>query len=203
VDGATAGASGAEDTFRSPPSRELKSEIREKEQAASCQFFGLPKDRLTFLRFEEDGDGHPLENQPNTKRLRQLLLDKRPAMVFLPHGNDTNLGHQRVYSMFRQIAPQLPHPVIVFLNRDPKTIHMRCDVYSGYGKEMAAWKAKLLRFHDSQHQRNLNQRKHGFDERILMADGHNARECSLEMPYAEAFEIESFGCKGLKDIVGF
>jgi len=38
---------------------------------------------------------------------------------------------------------------------------MRCDAYLEYGEESAEWKGELLRFHRSQHQRNLNQRGHG------------------------------------------
>ena len=44
---------------------------------------------------------------------------------------------------------------------------MRYDFYTAFGPEEAEWKATLLRFHSSQHQRNLNTRGKGFDERIL------------------------------------
>jgi hypothetical protein len=70
---------------------------------------------------------------------------------------------------------------------------MRCDVYTPFGEDLAAWKGELLRFHRSQHQRNLNRRGAGFDERILAVDRQNAAICSADAPYAEAFEVECFG----------
>lgn len=190
---ATSGARGVEDTFRSPPTWKAKTDLREQEQRASCQFFGLPEDCLTFLRLEEDEAGHLLENEANAKRMHQYLLSTRPAMVFLPHGHDTNLAHQRVYAMFRQMAQEVGFPPVAFLNRDPKTIRMRCDVYLGFGEAAADWKGELLRFHQSQNQRNLNQRGHGFDERILRMNRQSAGACSVGMPYAEVFELEFFG----------
>ncbi len=199
---ATAGASGVEDAFCSPPTGEVKAKIREGEQRASCQFLGLPETQLTFLRLEEDQTGQPAQNRMNIDCVRQQLLDSRPALVFLPHGHDTNLGHQRVYAMFRQVAQEAGYPLVAFLNRDPKTIQMRCDVYLGFGETAAAWKAELLRFHQSQHQRNLNQRGYGFDERILGMNRHSAEACSLETPYAEVFELEFYGAGGFEDFWG-
>jgi len=199
---ATSGANGVEDTFCSPPTVEVKAKLREQEQRASCRFFGLPKPHLTFLRLEEDEAGHPLENEANTDCVRQHFLSKRPAMVFLPHGHDTNPGHQRIYAMFRQVAQEAGYPLVAFLNRDPKTIRMRCDVYLGFREEEAAWKRELLRFHQSQHQRNLNQRGHGMDERILRVDRQSAEACSVDAPYAEVFELEFFGASEFGDILG-
>ncbi len=80
---------------------------------------------------------------------------------------------------------------------------MRYDMVLGYGLEEAAWKGELLRFHRSQHRRNLNQRGHGFDERILSMDRQSAEVCSLDKPYAEAFEAEFFGARGFGDIPGW
>jgi LmbE family N-acetylglucosaminyl deacetylase len=198
---AASGASGVEDTFCSPPTAEVKTELREQEQRASCRFFGLPEAHLAFLRLEEDEAGHPLENEANTDRVRQHFLSRRPAVVFLPHGHDTNPGHRRVYAMFRQVAREAGYPLVAFLNRDPKTIRMRCDVYLGFGEEEAAWKGELLRFHRSQHQRNLNQRGHGMDERILRVDRQSAEACSVDAPYAEVFELEFFGASEFGDIL--
>ncbi|TEU16959.1 MAG: PIG-L family deacetylase [Anaerolineales bacterium] len=198
---AASGASGVEDTFCSPPTAEVKAKLREQEQRASCRFFGLPEAHLAFFRLEEDEAGHPLENEANTDRVRQHFLSKRPAMVFLPHGHDTNPGHRRVYAMFRQVAREAGYPLVAFLNRDPKTIRMRCDVYLGFGEEEAAWKGELLRFHRSQHQRNLNQRGHGMDERILRVDRQSAEACSVDAPYAEVFELEFFGASEFGDIL--
>lgn len=195
---ATSGASGVEDTYCSPPTVEAKTKLREREQRASCRFFGLVEGHLTFLRQEEDEVGHPLENKANARSLRRHLRDKQPALVFLPHGNDTNLGHQRIYSMFCQAARKAGCPLVAFLNRDLKTIQMRYDVYNGFGEQDATWKGKLLRFHRSQHRRNLNQRGYGFDERILRMDSESAEICSLGVPYAEVFELEYFGGAGLE-----
>jgi LmbE family N-acetylglucosaminyl deacetylase len=199
---ATPGASGVEDQFCSTPSAEVKAKIREEEQRASCQFLGLPETRLAFLRLEEDETGQLEQNQINVGRLREQLLSRRPSLVFLPHGHDTNFGHQRIYAIFRQVAQVAGYPLVAFLNLDPKTIQMRCDVYLGFGETAAAWKAELLRFHRSQHQRNLNQRGYGFDERILGVNRHSAEACSLETPYAEVFELEFFGANGFEDLSG-
>jgi LmbE family N-acetylglucosaminyl deacetylase len=199
---ATAGASGVEDAFCSPSTVEVKAKLREGEQRASCQFLGLPETQLTFLRLEEDETGQPAQNGTNVDCVRQQLLGRQPALVFLPHGHDTNLGHQRVHAMFRQVAQGAGYPLVAFLNRDPKTIQMRCDVYLGFGETAAAWKAELLRFHQSQHQRNLNQRGYGFDERILGMNRHSAEACSAGAPYAEVFELEFYGASGFEDLLG-
>jgi LmbE family N-acetylglucosaminyl deacetylase len=199
---ATSGARGVENSFCSPPTLKAKSKIREQEQVASCQFFGLPATRLTFIRLEEDNTGQLLENKTNVLRVKQHLLKKRPAVVLLPHWHDTNLTHQRVYSMFHKAALGAAYPLAAFLNRDPKTIQMRCDLYSGYTEAAAAWKGELLRFHRSQQQRNLNNSGYGMDERILKVDRHSAEACSTESPYAEIFEIKLFGATALDDVLG-
>jgi len=155
---------------------------------------------LTFLRLEEDKNQKLLENDTNIDRIRRYFLSKRPAMVFLPHWNDTNSTHQRVYSMFNKVALKADYPLATFLNRDPKTINMRCDFYLGYDETAAAWKSKLLRFHKSQHRRNLNQRGYGMDERILKVDQYSAKACSVDTQYAEIFELKLFGAGEVKGI---
>ena len=200
---ATSGASGVEDSFCSPPTMEAKGHLREEEQRKSLLFFGLPASHLAFLRLEEDETGHPVDSSTNRDRIRNHLLSRQPALVFLPHGQDTNPGHQRTYAMFHQVAQEATYPLAAFLNRDPKTVEMRYDVVLGYGRETAAWKGDLLRFHKSQHQRNLNQRGHGFDERILSMDLQSAEACSVDAPYAEAFEVEFFGARRFRDIPGW
>ena len=199
---ATSGARGVEDSFCFPPTLEAKGSLREQEQSASCQFFGLPEDDLTFLCLEEDNQGHPKDNETNLEIIQRHFMKIRPAMVFLPHWKDPNLGHQRVYAMFRQVAIISGFPLVAFLNRDPKTLQMSCDVYLEYGEETAVWKGKLLRFHKSQHQRNLNQRGHGIDERILKVDRQNATLCGLDETYAEVFELMFLGASKLGDILG-
>ena len=185
--------SGVDDTYCPHATFSEKVRIREEEQRMSCRFFGLPDACLTFLDLEEDNDAHLTETQKNRDRLGTFILAKRPDIVFLPHGNDTNSGHRRVYSMFRQTALQSGYPLVAFLNRDPKTIDMHPDLYTAFGKEDARWKAKLLRFHDSQQQRNLNSRGCGFDDRILGVNRRIAQELSLNAEYAEAFELEFYG----------
>lgn len=192
---ATSGASGVEDSFYSPPTAEAKARLREQEQRASCRFFGLPETHLTFLQLEEDRIGHPTESQRNLKLVRQHLLDTEPALVFLPHGQDSNAGHRRVYAMLRQVALAERLPLRVLLNRDPKTIRMRCDVYMEYGEDEATWKGQLLRFHLSQQRRNLNHRGYGFDERILKMDRQSASMFPVGTPYAEVFELELYGAR--------
>ena len=198
---AASGAGGVDDAFCSPPTLQAKAKLREREQRASCEFFGLPEANLGFLRLEEDEAGQPLENEENSDRLSQLLLDKRPALVFLPHGHDTNTGHRRIYAMFRRAAREAGYPLAAFLNRDPKTIQMRGDVYLEFGEEEAAWKGELLRIHQSQHQRNLNTRGHGFDERILMNNRASAAALQISAPYAEVFELELYEAGTLADVL--
>lgn len=199
---ATSGASGVEDAFCTPPLAETKMAIREDEQRASCRFFGLRQSQLSFLRLDEDDKGHPLESRNNVDTVFRHFQAKRPDLVFLPHGNDTNVGHQRTYSMFASVAKTVGYPLVAFLNRDPKTIRMRHDVYLCFGKDEAEWKAQLLRFHRSQHQRNLNHRGYGLDERILMVDRQNAETCPVDAPYAEVFELAFFGEGQVTEIFG-
>ena len=94
--------------------------------------------------------------------------------------------------MFRSVAAHLGRPLTACYVRDPKTIACRTDVYLGFDEAEASWKAELLRYHDSQHQRNLRTRGHGFDVRILDVNRHIARELNLSEQYAEVFELERF-----------
>jgi LmbE family N-acetylglucosaminyl deacetylase len=189
----SSGASGVEDGFCSPPTRQAKGGIREEEQRKSCELFGLPESHLTFLRLEEDHAGDIIESEVNGERVRDHFLQIRPDIVFLPHGNDTNIDHQRTYSIFRRIASEADYSITAFLNRDPKTISMRHDVYTVFGEKDAEWKGQLLRFHESQQQRNLNTRNHGLDERVLRVNRTIAQENLQMNMYAEAFELEFFG----------
>jgi len=148
---------------------------------------------VTFLRIEEDRAGHPADTENNLEILHQHFLNVHPDIVCLPHGNDSNTGHQRIYSMFRRLASSAGYPLVALLNRDPKTLSMRIDACMTFGKKDAEWKGGLLRFHQSQHQRNLNVRRHGFDDRILMVNRQIAGELPSGKPlYAEAFELEFF-----------
>jgi LmbE family N-acetylglucosaminyl deacetylase len=198
---ATTGAGGVEDTFCSPPTSEMKTEIREQEQLASCRFFGLPEPNLMFLRLQENKNGQFLQNGTDIRRVNKLIYRLRPTIIFLPHWNDTNRTHKHVYAIFQQVARKVKYPLVAFLNRDPKTIQMRYDVYMEFGKKEAIWKGELLRLHRSQQQRNLNQRGYGMDDRILQMDRESAKSCLLKMPYAEVFELEFYRAKTLEDIL--
>jgi LmbE family N-acetylglucosaminyl deacetylase len=180
---------GVEDSYCSPPTAGAKAALREREQQESCRLFGLPEDRLVFLHLPEDESGHPIDSDKNFGRLRSHLLDIRPDLFFLPHGNDTNPGHRFTFRMLRRFAEQAYFPFSALLNRDPKTLEMRADLYTFFEDGDARWKADLLRCHRSQHQRNLNVRGHGLDERILQVNRRSAAELPGRGPYAEAFEI--------------
>ncbi len=189
----TSGASGVENGFCGASTDEAKGLLREKEQQASVHFFGLPENQLSFLHLSEDNQGHPENSTANRELIRSYLVAKNPQFVFLPHGNDTNPGHRLTHAFLRQILDEEKPSVIAFLNRDPKTISMRQDLYTEFGTEASNWKSELLRFHQSQHQRNLNHRGHGFDQRIMQLNRQIAVELNTGDSYAEAFELEFFG----------
>jgi LmbE family N-acetylglucosaminyl deacetylase len=182
--------SGVEDSFCSPPTLQAKAALRDAEQRQSCRFFGLADESLTLLDLERDEHDQPLHCPANLNTLQKIILQDPPDFVFLPHGRDTNSGHRVVYAMFGEIVRRTGLPVAAFLIRDPKTIDMRIDCYIEFAEQEARWKAELLRCHASQHQRNLNTRNHGFDERILQVNRESARILGIPQPYAEAFEIE-------------
>ncbi|HSW45807.1 MAG TPA: PIG-L family deacetylase [Phycisphaerae bacterium] len=184
---------GVEDSYCSPPTLEAKAALRDAEQRRSCRFFGLANESLTLLDMEQDEKAHPRPTPANLNRVRDIILRCSPDFVFLPHGNDTNIGHRMVYAMFRQVVGEECLPVAAFLNRDPKTIDMRIDGYMEFEEDEARWKGQLLRMHATQHQRNLNTRNHGFDERILDLNRNTARKLGITQAYAEAFEVEFHG----------
>jgi LmbE family N-acetylglucosaminyl deacetylase len=188
----TSGSSGVEDGFNGAITAGMKAALRENEQLASCRFFGLPESRLTFLRAVEDEAGNPEAGAVNLQCVQSYLVAKRPDLVFLPHGNDPNEGHRRTCAFLRQSAQEAKLSLVACLNRDPKTIAMRNDLYFIFDAETAAWKAALLRLHRSQQQRNLNSRGHGFDERVLRVNREIAEELGLAGKYAEAFELECY-----------
>ena len=181
--------SGVEDSFCSPPTFEAKAALRDAEQRASCRFFGLPDECLTLLDMEQNEEAQLLHTETNVSRLKDIILQHPPDLAFLPHGHDTNHDHRTVYAIFRQIVDEASLPVAAFLIRDPKTIDMRVDCYMEFDEAEAHWKGQLLRFHASQHQRNLNTRNHGFDDRILKVNRGIARDLGITQPYAEAYEL--------------
>ena len=187
---ATGGASGVEDAFPGAGDDSTKARLREEEQRASCRLFGLPEERLCFLRLAEGADGHPLDTAENFAQVRSWLVAQQPDLVFLPHGNDTNSGHRRIYAFLRRSDEAEKLTLVACLNRDPKTIGMRDDLITEFGAEEAAWKGGLLRCHQTQHERNLHTRGHGFDERILTVNRQFAAALGCRAEYAETFELE-------------
>ncbi len=183
--------SGIENSYQPDLTPEKKAQLREQEQRQSLRFFGLLEDCLTFLHVENNANGQPVDSDENFNIIFEFMQDTDPDICFLPHGNDPNTGHQVIFSFFCR-AKNLPgKPVTAFLNRDPKTIDMRTDTFMPFDAEQAEWKARLLRIHDSQHQRNLYSRGHGFDDRILNTNRQTARELSITQEFAEAFEIKT------------
>lgn len=188
----TSGASGVEDGFGGALTIGAKAALREIEQQASCRLFGLSESQLTFLRLAEDESGHLVASHTNLQCVRSYLAAQKPELVFLPHWHDPNEGHRRTYGLFRQSVQEEKLSLVACLNQDPKTVAMRHDLYFAFGPETAAWKGELLRTHQSQQQRNLNLRGHGFDERILRVNRHIAEALGVNELYAEAFELESY-----------
>jgi LmbE family N-acetylglucosaminyl deacetylase len=189
----SSGANGVDDGFRGAYARQAKALVREEEQRASIRFFGLPGERLTFFRLAENGDGHLAVNAANVERVRAFLVEGCPDLVFLPHGSDPNLAHQRTAGLMRRAAHDAGLSFVACLNRDPKTIAMRVDLFTVYGADGAAWKGELLRLHASQQARNLKARGRGFDERILEMDRDSASAIDRAGECAEVFELERVG----------
>jgi len=185
----TSAASGVEDGFDGAFTNAEKAATRECEQRESCRFFGLPDECLRFLYMTEGDDGHMIDELTNINLMRRYLLDIKPDIVFMPHGNDTNLDHQRTFLFYQRIIEQERLSIMAWLIRDPKTIEMRDDIYTVFDTVEADWKGEMLRCHHSQHQRNLNTRGHGFDDRILMVNRDIAKRIGSDFPFAEAFEV--------------
>ncbi|WP_194712484.1 PIG-L deacetylase family protein [Noviherbaspirillum soli] len=188
----TSGANGVEDGWQGAHGAAQKTALREAEQRASCSFFGLPMERLVFMRLWEGNDQQQNE-QEGRQVLRAYLHARHPALVFLPHGNDSNRTHRRTYEAFHAIAAADGLQLHACLNLDAKTVSMRPDLYAYFGEEEAAWKAQLLRFHRSQQDRNLKTRGQGFDQRVLDVNRQAAADAGGLMPYAEVFELRAFG----------
>lgn len=185
----TDGASGVEHGYAGAHDNAAKAALREAEQLASCAAFGLPRERIGFLRLPEDDAGLIVDASSMTA-LGDWLTPRQPQLVFMPHGNDSNITHQRTYALARAVAAQQDLALTALLNQDAKTRGMRHDLYTDFDAATAEWKAGLLRLHASQHQRNLNTRGHGFDERVLAVNRRTAATLNLDTEYAEAFELE-------------
>jgi LmbE family N-acetylglucosaminyl deacetylase len=187
----TSGASGVDDADFPNLDRAAKGALRETEQSWSCAFFGLAAGHLHFLRLEEDEGGHLAENASNEERIGGCIAAWGPELVFLPHFHDPNLAHQRTYAMVRRGLEREDASVMMLLNRDPKTLSMRHDLYVGFGEREAKWKRELLRHHDSQQRRNLRTRGTGVDERVLSLNAQWGAAFPELGGYAEVFELRT------------
>jgi len=199
----TTGASGVQEGFEGASDDAAKAILREAEQRASCALFGLPPGRLHFLRLwgsapgaDADGPDRGAEDPADLERLRTWIAARPADLLFLPHGNDSNRTHRRTFEAVRAVAAREGLQAWAFLNRDAKTIDMRVDLFFEFGADEAAWKARLLRCHRSQHERNLRTRGSGFDERVLQVNREAAAALKLGQPYAEAFELMRLGAPG-------
>jgi len=188
----TGASSGVEDAFLSHPTKERKEQIRESEQKDALNFFGLPLSNVTFLRLPEDRHGDLNLNDETRLIVGQLFQDFSPDLIFLPYGEDTNVGHQRAFSLARELAATTSKAVLAFYNQDPKTTEIRLDAFMEFDERASSWKREMLRFHQSQQTRNLRTRGHGFDERILNTNRETARQIGIEGKYAEGFQLELF-----------
>ncbi len=185
----TGGPRGVPDGFAGDTTLEDKRRIREAEQRASWALFDLPESDLTFLRIGDELAEGAGETAADVQRVRGFLEATKPAIVFLPHGNDSNQTHRRAWALLQRVARETGFTALACLARDPKTIVMRTDVVTPFGQDEADWKAALLRCHRSQTARNLAARGSGLDERILALNRTIAREAAVAEPYAEAFEL--------------
>jgi LmbE family N-acetylglucosaminyl deacetylase len=187
----TTGASGVEDGFEGATDDGAKAAVREAEQRASCAFFGLPPERLQFLRL---WDAQAQAQADEDLARLQAWIAARPAdLVFMPHGNDSNRTHRRTSEAVRAVAARLQLEAWACLNQDAKTLEMRIDLCFEFGEADAAWKAQLLRFHRSQQERNLRTRGTGFDARVLAVNRQAAQALGTAQPYAEVFELMRLG----------
>lgn len=183
----TTGANGVEDGFAGAHDAAAKAALRESEQAASCAFFGLPRERLHFLRLW--GEGAEGDDRP----LAQWMAARPADLLFLPHGNDSNRTHRRTFEAVRRIAREQELHAWACLNQDAKTVDMRVDLVHAFGEDDARWKGELLRCHRSQQERNLRTRGSGFDARVLEVNRKAAEAMGCARPYAEVFELRRLG----------
>ncbi|MBR7068997.1 MAG: PIG-L family deacetylase [Oxalobacter sp.] len=182
--------SGIDKVYGAGMSQQDRTQLRNREQQASFAFFGLPESHYRILALENAPDDQVDYTENNIQTLEGIVQEIRPDVLFMPHGNDTNRAHRDMCRMMRSIARRMAWPIALMLNSDVKTVDMRKDCYLAFSKAEAAWKGQLLRHHDSQHQRNLRDRGHGFDDRVLMLNARTAQGLGVSQPYAESFEIE-------------
>lgn len=190
----TAGISGVDDGFAGAKTAEEKAGVREAEQLASCALFGLPPESLIFLRLAADAAGTLATSVENEEAIRAFFGRARPDIIFLPHGRDTNVAHQRTHALVTRIVAQDGMTVLLAFNQDPKTVDMGRDLVATFDDADAAWKRALLRTHASQQSRNLRARGQGLDDRILEMNRRAAESLGGNAVFAEVFELACYDC---------
>lgn len=188
----TSGASGVDDGFAGAHDDAAKTLLREQEQRESCSLFGLPAGRLEFLRLW----GQEADADADLARLERWITARPADLVFMPHGNDSNHTHRRTCESVCAIAARHGLQPQACLNQDAKTLQMRVDLFLDFDEEGAEWKARLLRCHRSQQERNLRTRGIGFDQRVLAVNRQAAASLGTTRPYAEVFELKRLGEAG-------
>lgn len=184
--------SGIDKVYGAGLSQDAKRQLRVREQTGSFRFFGLSEKHYQFLDLRNAKDDQVEDDVENRHVLEQLIRTIKPDMLFMPHGNDTNRAHRAMYAMMKDIAASVEWPVALMMNSDAKTIGMKTDYYLAFDEQLAQWKSQLLRYHDSQHQRNLRDRGYGFDDRVLTLNARTAGQLGINEPYAAAFELELY-----------
>jgi len=185
----TGASSGVLDSFVDPPTKVQKEDVRQAEQLNALKFFGFPASDVCFLRLPEDQDGELILDESSRSIIGGVFSDFTPDIVSLPCGKDSNKSHQRTFKLFHELATGASKPVLGLCHKDPKTTEITIQTYFPFDEQVARWKAEMLRFHQSQHTRNLQTRGYGIDDRILQVNRDIARDLKIDEPYAEGFEL--------------
>jgi len=178
--------------------------IRRAEQIESLRLGAFVAGPPEFLSVEEDERGNLTASETNALTIAEALSSYDPDIVIMPHGEDTNAAHVNVYRFFRRAAAHLAirrgRPLLGLYNRDAKTLRITEHLAVPFDIEASEWKSGLLKAHRSQHERNLELRGYGFDERVLRLNRGTWDELSGKIgaawtrayPFAESFQAESF-----------
>ena len=181
-----------------------KKEIRRAEQLESARCAGFLVQEPEFLELEEDPEGRLVDSRANAESIAAVLTAEAPDAALMPIGEDTNIDHVLVCRWFRRAAAEHAasrgRPILGLYNRDPKTLRITEQLAVPFDEASARWKAELLALHRSQQERNLAQRGHGLDERILRINRPAwervkkflAAEQAAKYSYAEVFQVELF-----------
>ncbi len=188
----TRGTSGVDDGYAGAHTVEQKTLVREQEQRESCTLFGLDPSAVRFLRLADDESRKLSVAEPNRAAVSAFLAEVEPDVIFLPHGNDSNVAHQRTYQLVADTVRNEQRSVLLCLSEDPKTLELRRELAVGFTDETAAWKSRLLRTHASQQARNLRLRGEGVDLRLLDTNRKAATIVGATSPYAECFELAQY-----------